>query len=159
MKGRSNIRSINVDLSDFLCSANELENFFDRHNEWFNGDTIVIAEGPPTSSDENQLSVRNSLRFLHELSTCNYVRKVPFFAPSYVFCFSQQCKKTQALAYIWFLFDRLKIFTVRKCECQALEKVSISFSLDEDRVFDTTQYISICLKGEFDSELYLRKYC
>lgn len=158
MNSNKNTVSTHINLSDSADRLKDLEAFFEQHSKWFHGDTIVIAEGPPVSSDEKQVLAEPAFRLLIENSTYHYVRKHLFFAPSYAFCFSEWLQKSRILAYAWFLFDLLKIITVGKCSMQEFEKLSLVFSLDEDPAFDTTKYVTICLKGEFDSDMHLRSF-
>ncbi len=158
MRNNRDVPAMHINLSDCVDRVDALEAFFERHSEWFLGDTIVIAEGPPVSRDEKQVPVEHTLRFLAENSTYHAIRKHLLFAPAYAFCFSAQHQKARLLARAWFLFDRLKIITVSKCEMQAFERLSFVFSLDEDPVFEPTKYVAIGLKGEFDSDLHLLRF-
>lgn len=151
--------NIDIDLSDSMNSIESLIAFFEKNSNYFQGDTIVIAEGPPISADESNVSGKSILPILIEKSAYHCIHKSFFFAPTYFFCFSEQTKKANYLAHVWMLFDRVKIMTVKKCIIpSSLEQLSINYSLTEDSCFDSKNYVSICIKGEFDSDLHLRIY-
>ncbi len=48
MRNSRDVPATHINLSDCADRVDDLEAFFERHGEWFLGDTIVIAEGPPS---------------------------------------------------------------------------------------------------------------
>lgn len=156
MKGICNTSPLHIDLSNYLDSIEKLESFFEQHIEWFLGNAIVIAEGPPASINEKQLPVDPTLDYLYGKSSFHKLHQYLFRAPVYVFWFSEQPQKSHILACLWFLFERLKVITVSRCNMQEISHLSHNFSLKKDSALDSSSYVTICLKGEFDSDFLLQ---